>query len=110
MRFIRRNCSEIRLSESRQLGGAGVFLKLKMLGTIFLIRPGQYCLLQCKEVSGIEWHPFTVTKCPTKEDDSFWLTIAVRGDWTKELHEKIGDPFPNKDQLLISWPQQHRLK
>ncbi|GLV38679.1 Dual oxidase [Carabus blaptoides fortunei] len=59
----------------------------------YSVDPGQYILLQCDKISRVEWHPFTVTQCPRKEQLSFEVLISVRGDWTKDLHTQIKLPF-----------------
>ncbi|PIK47755.1 putative NADPH oxidase 4-like, partial [Apostichopus japonicus] len=48
----------------------------------FKASPGQYILLMCDKVSHIEWHPFTLTRCPTKCNPTFTIHIRVKGDWT----------------------------
>ncbi|CAO1437791.1 unnamed protein product [Diamesa tonsa] len=54
------------------------------------VRPGQYILLQCENLSKLEWHPFTITDfihCPKKT--ILTVAIAVRGDWTYELYRRV---------------------
>jgi predicted ferric reductase len=46
-----------------------------------MTEPGQYVLLNVPELSGLQWHPFTLTSAP---GDNF-LSVHIRGagDWTK---------------------------
>jgi len=56
------------------------------------IRPGQYILLQCENLSTLEWHPFTITDYAMEPSRTiFTIAVAVRGDWTSELYEKIAE-------------------
>lgn len=66
-----------------------IFLSFKINEHIS-IRPGQYILLQCENLSTLEWHPFTITDFVTQPKRTvFSLAISVRGDWTGELYQKI---------------------
>lgn len=54
------------------------------------IRPGQYFLLQCENLSTLEWHPFTITDFVIEPKRTMvTLVISVQGDWTGDLYEKI---------------------
>lgn len=54
------------------------------------IQPGQFILLQCENISTLEWHPFTITDFVIEPKKTiFKLAISVRGDWTGELYQKI---------------------
>jgi predicted ferric reductase len=54
------------------------------------IQPGQYVLLQCENLSTLEWHPFTVIDFVVEpKRTNFTLAISNRGDWTSELYEKV---------------------
>lgn len=67
----------------------GDVLELRLDKKDFAARPGQYVLLQCPTISVLEWHPFTVTSCPTEHDRSFTLHINTEGDWSGVLREKL---------------------
>lgn len=66
-----------------------IFLTFRVNGNIS-IQPGQFVLLQCENLSTIEWHPFTIIDFVSEPNrTTFTLAISVRGDWTGELYEKI---------------------
>lgn len=66
-----------------------IFLTFKISKNIS-IQPGQYVLLQCENLSTLEWHPFTITDFVIEpKQTTFTLAISVRGDWTGELYQKI---------------------
>ncbi|XP_064489261.1 NADPH oxidase 4-like [Ornithodoros turicata] len=67
----------------------GAVLELRLDKKNFTARPGQYVLLQCPKISLLEWHPFTITSCPTGQDGSFTLHINTEGDWSGTLREKL---------------------
>lgn len=112
VRFIKRNANEVVVHNIQKCPGRAVFLRLGLNKSALHVRPGQYILLQCLNISSLEWHPFTVTKVrlgafrltevnflfqfsafrlqvPTKTDQTFTLLIASRGDWTMELYGKV---------------------
>ncbi|XP_072018761.1 NADPH oxidase 4-like [Amphiura filiformis] len=64
-------------------------IELELMQDDFSAKPGQYVLLQCPHISQLEWHPFTITSCPTKSKPTFKLHIRVRGDWTVALQEDL---------------------
>lgn len=56
------------------------------------IHPGQYVLIQCENISTLEWHPFYIIDFFIQPRQTvFTLAIGVRGDWTRELYEKVFD-------------------
>ncbi|XP_034404159.1 cytochrome b-245 heavy chain isoform X1 [Cyclopterus lumpus] len=65
-------------------------LELQMKRKGFHMEVGQYVFIQCPSVSGLEWHPFTLTSAP--EEDYFSAHIRIVGDWTQALYEAcVGD-------------------
>jgi NADPH oxidase 4 len=98
-RYYKRGSYKISTVDARLLPGYGMKLKLKVSGATLMIQPGQYILLQCLNISGLEWHPFTVTKCPSS-DQVLNLLVSVRGDWTQSLFETVSLRRSEKQVLL----------
>ena len=48
--------------------------------------PGDYIYLNCKKISIIDWHPFTIIS--KSKDDRILLNIKVNDRWTKKLYRK----------------------
>lgn len=68
---------------------SAIFLTFRINENIS-IQPGQYILLQCENLSTLEWHPFTITDFAIEpKQTTFSLAASVRGDWTGELYQKI---------------------
>eukprot|EP00002_Diphylleia_rotans_P021803 TRINITY_DN4253_c0_g1_i6.p1 TRINITY_DN4253_c0_g1~~TRINITY_DN4253_c0_g1_i6.p1 ORF type:complete len:534 (-),score=105.83 TRINITY_DN4253_c0_g1_i6:1925-3526(-) len=53
----------------------------------FDYRPGMYLFLNCPYIYQHEWHPFTITSCPS--DAYVSVHIRMIGDWTKELGQLL---------------------
>ncbi|XP_050110637.1 putative respiratory burst oxidase homolog protein H isoform X3 [Malus sylvestris] len=53
----------------------------------FKYKSGMYLFLKCPDISGFEWHPFTITSAPG--DDYLSVHIRSLGDWTTELRERF---------------------
>jgi NADPH oxidase len=51
-------------------------------------KSGQYIFLQVPAVSNFQWHPFTITSCPSDP----YISVHIRqvGDFTKALGEMLG--------------------
>lgn len=51
-------------------------------------KPGQWLFLNCPEVSFYQWHPFTITSCPSDP----YISVHVRqiGDFTRDLGDALG--------------------
>lgn len=64
------------------------------------IHPGQYILIQCENISTLEWHPFYIIDyfCEPKKT-VLTLAIGVRGDWTRELYDKVFDIKTHVEKL-----------
>ncbi|XP_037038582.1 NADPH oxidase 4-like isoform X1 [Bradysia coprophila] len=111
VRFIKRNANDVVLHNMQKFPGKAVFLRLGLNKSKMNIRPGQYILLQCLNISSLEWHPFTVTKVPTKTDHTFTLLIATRGDWTMELYGKMSSRLCfQKHQTIKTYHKRPPLK
>ncbi|KAI9218046.1 FAD-binding domain-containing protein, partial [Blastocladiella britannica] len=54
----------------------------------FQYKPGQYVFICVPEVSGVQWHPFTITSCPEERYGS--VHIRLVGDWTKAVARVMG--------------------
>ncbi|XP_067141853.1 NADPH oxidase 4-like [Centruroides vittatus] len=109
IRLIRR-CSAVQVLALRIYGGS--VLELRLLKAGFRALPGQYVLLQCPAISSFEWHPFTVSSCPTEKEPSFTLHIRTKGDWSyslqRHLLEEMGFSGLNiKSSELLVNPHRH---
>ncbi|KFM60724.1 NADPH oxidase 4, partial [Stegodyphus mimosarum] len=58
---------------------------LKLLKEGFNAQPGQYVYLQCPHISFLEWHPFSISQCPTADDPSLTIHLRTNGDWSEYL-------------------------
>ncbi|XP_033107065.1 NADPH oxidase 4-like isoform X2 [Anneissia japonica] len=64
-------------------------IEIQMSKKNFDARPGQYISLNCPAISALEWHPFTLTSCPSSSSDSFSVHVRVLGDWTVSLRDSL---------------------
>ncbi|GBP76402.1 NADPH oxidase 3 [Eumeta japonica] len=60
---------------------------LECLTEHFVCKPGQYVLLQCCQISMMEWHPFTVVEVSKSSQNKFSVWIRTKGDWTEALEK-----------------------
>ncbi|XP_057307791.1 NADPH oxidase 4-like [Hydractinia symbiolongicarpus] len=77
----------------------GNVMELVFVKEGFQARPGQYILLQCPEIAEFEWHPFTLTKCPSGSEEvekRFSVHVKVSGDWTGNLFNLITSMYSLK--------------
>ncbi|KAF7219087.1 transcript variant X2 [Nothobranchius furzeri] len=82
-------------------------VELRMLKKDFKARPGQYIVLNCPGVSSFENHPFTLTKCPTANKETFGIHLRVVGDWTDRFTQLLLPP-PRADMEILPMVQQRR--
>ncbi|CAN8027832.1 unnamed protein product, partial [Ixodes persulcatus] len=52
----------------------------------FDYHPGDYVFLNIPCLARFEWHPFTISSAPEK-DDVIWLHIRSFGEWTSHLYQ-----------------------
>ncbi|XP_040425437.1 NADPH oxidase 5 [Cygnus olor] len=57
----------------------------------FRFRPGDYVYLNVPAIAAYEWHPFTISSAP-EQQDTIWLHVRARGQWTSRLHEYFRHP------------------
>ncbi|KAJ9548345.1 hypothetical protein OSB04_020888 [Centaurea solstitialis] len=66
----------------------------------FKYKSGMYLFVQCPNLSGLEWHPFSITSAPG--DDYVSVHIRCLGDWTTALKDEFAkacEPPPQKPQV-----------
>jgi len=63
-------------------------MELRIVKPSFKYVAGQWLFIQVPEISGFQWHPFTITSAP--EDPYVSLHIRQVGDWTQALGDRLG--------------------
>mmetsp|Transcript_9197 Transcript_9197/g.13801 ORF Transcript_9197/g.13801 Transcript_9197/m.13801 type:complete len:999 (+) Transcript_9197:58-3054(+) len=56
---------------------------------------GQYCFINCPQLSRFEWHPFTISSAPSDKTVTFHIRRSVPGSWTDKLQKflmSLGTP------------------
>ncbi|KAI3742391.1 hypothetical protein L1987_60071 [Smallanthus sonchifolius] len=69
----------------------------------FKYKSGMYLFVKCPNISGFEWHPFSITSAPGED----YLSVHIRtlGDWTTALKNEFAkacEPPPQKPQVVGS--------
>nr|AEP43807.1 NADPH oxidase A [Pleurotus ostreatus] len=63
-------------------------MELRIVKPSFKYTAGQWLFIMVPEISGWQWHPFTITSAP--EDPYVSIHIRQVGDWTRALGERLG--------------------
>ncbi|OWM79288.1 ferric reduction oxidase 7, chloroplastic-like [Punica granatum] len=61
-----------------------------------------FIFLQIREVSWLQWHPFSVSSSPLDGKNHLSVLIKVLGDWTEKLDRNILDILETRDQNEIA--------
>eukprot|EP00794_Sanderia_malayensis_P000307 gene307-937_t len=67
----------------------GDVIELRMRKPRFSAMPGQYIRMNCPVISRMQWHPFTLTECPSEYNDEFAVHIKLLGNWTNLLASQL---------------------
>ncbi|XP_068629981.1 NADPH oxidase 4-like [Battus philenor] len=103
-RIFSRNLMKSNLLNVVHMPGRTLSLTISCPHEGFNCRKGQYVLLQCLDVSLLEWHPFTVVKLPTVNCKEFDVWVRVKGDWTESLERLIMEKGASNLRMLIDGP------
>ncbi|CAH2086769.1 unnamed protein product [Euphydryas editha] len=103
-RIFSRNLARVKILNVSHMPGRTISLSLSCPHAEFSCSAGQYVLVQCSELSIMEWHPFTVVEIPTISQRKFVLWIKVKGDWTEGLEKMLKERGPNNLNVLIDGP------
>jgi len=63
-------------------------MELRIVKPTFKYVAGQWLFIQVPDISGFQWHPFTITSAP--EDPYVSVHIRQVGDWTYALGDRVG--------------------
>ncbi|CAH1800302.1 unnamed protein product [Owenia fusiformis] len=85
-RYIRQKREKTVVIDIKQHVHELLELTVRKLG--FKSRPGQYVLVNCRNISGLEWHPYTITSVK-EEQNTFTLHIKTTGDWSGRLKDHL---------------------
>ncbi|XP_072944211.1 NADPH oxidase 4-like [Epargyreus clarus] len=103
-RVFSRNRAAVHILNVTHMPGRTLSVTLSCPHEQFSCRRGQYILMQCSDVSVLEWHPFTVVKVPTCTQRDFVIWIKVKGDWTEAFENLLTDKGYHKLSVLIDGP------
>ncbi|XP_068698038.1 NADPH oxidase 4-like isoform X2 [Montipora foliosa] len=82
-------------------------LEIQMKKENFTAAPGQYVFVNCQDVSRFEWHPFTLTLCPSTEDSTFSIHCKILGDWTERFSHRLLQKLSQEDQRQLTSEVHH---
>ncbi|XP_051143176.1 ferric reduction oxidase 2-like isoform X2 [Andrographis paniculata] len=63
--------------------------------------PSSIIFINVKNVSKLQWHPFTVTSNHKTDPDQLSVVVKCEGSWSKKLYEILSSPTP-ADRLEVS--------
>ncbi|OIV91892.1 hypothetical protein TanjilG_17884 [Lupinus angustifolius] len=96
-----------------------VFLALHVGDFIFTMAAGDlrynalsFVFLQIRELSWLQWHPFSVSSSPLDGKHHLAILIKVLGKWTEELREKVTGVDAQKDLSItasVEGPYGHEV-
>lgn len=69
--------------------GYGACLLLILLIAGLKYNALSFIFVQVRELSWLQWHPFSVSSSPMDGDHHIAVLIKVLGEWTKNLRDKI---------------------
>lgn len=69
--------------------GYGARLMLILLVSGLKYNALSFIFVQVRELSFLQWHPFSVSSSPMDGDHHIAVLIKVLGEWTKNLRDKI---------------------
>ncbi|CAH2074452.1 unnamed protein product, partial [Iphiclides podalirius] len=103
-RIFSRNRARVNLLKVGHMAGRTLSITMSCPDQSFTCIKGQYMLLQCLDISLLEWHPFTVVKLPTANHRQFEVWIRVKGDWTESLERLILERGATNVRMLMDGP------
>jgi len=61
-----------------------------------------FIFLQVRELSWLQWHPFSVSSSPLDGNHHVAVLIKVLGGWTAKLRDQLSNLYEaeNQDQLI----------
>ena len=94
-------CTTCQVLDVAIKGGNVVGLKLaKPASWNNYVKAGMYAFINVPQVSGMEWHPFTLTSAP--HDDFIEFHFCRVGDWTSKVHDLLGNIEYNESKRKIT--------
>lgn len=57
-------------------------------------KEGQYIFLQSPAISGIQWHPFTISSAPEEATVTVHIRVLGEGSWTRGLKDYVSSMGP----------------
>ncbi|KAL5979434.1 hypothetical protein ACLOJK_019333 [Asimina triloba] len=64
--------------------------------------PTSIVFINVPSISGLQWHPFTVTSSSNMEPDKLSVLIKSEGSWTRKLYQALCSPSDPIHRLAVS--------
>ena len=75
----------------------------------FKFKSGDYLLLRVPKIAKFEWHPFTISSAPERQDE-LWLHIRTLGNWTNKLYDYFQDMSKDKGGAFQDYASQTKYE
>ncbi|KAI8917319.1 NADPH oxidase [Entophlyctis helioformis] len=87
-RLLREYRARLPTTLSKVIFHPGNTMELRIEKPSFQYKPGQYLFVNIPAVSGLQWHPFTISSTP--EEGFVSVHVRIVGDWTKKTAKLLG--------------------
>ncbi|KAJ3680297.1 hypothetical protein LUZ60_016575 [Juncus effusus] len=102
LRFLQSR-TKVRLVSARLLPSEGIELNFSK-NPGFTYNPLSTVFINVPSVSGLQWHPFTVTSSSRLEPERLSVIIKKEGSWTQMLYNTLTSPSLDRLDISVEGP------
>lgn len=106
--FMASGSRKVKVISAQTLGDAGqrvTHLCLALQDGHMFYEAGQYCFLNCPQISSMQWHPISISSAHTSLGHfTFHIKDMGVGSWSNQLAGKVADLQSEAAQIKIAGP------
>ncbi|GKU88056.1 hypothetical protein SLEP1_g2365 [Rubroshorea leprosula] len=66
--------------------------------------PTSIFFVNVPRISGLQWHPFTISSSSNLEPDSISVLIKTEGSWSRKLYDMVSSPSIDRLEIALEGP------